>query len=339
MDRRDFIKHSGASSLGLLIGGCAELTTQDHQISEKDTVKRPIHIIMSGYSPPHTSFSKALTLIGDRLKAGFGNAVEIKYVYNIMDVGYETGDLRWLVDSGVLSLAYQTMSTGIAELELAALPFIFGSNEAARSAMDGELGTRAIESIESQTNYRILGFFENGFRHISNSVRPVRKPADLEGIKIRVLGIQAKTLELMGADPVTMNLARALPALASGDVDGQENPFENIVTYRMHEHQRYYTATYHSYLSRPIFINRAAYDSWPIDLQETMREAVRDAIVLQRKLHDEAEEVSADIIRKGGGEIIELTAAQRQAFIKAVAPVYDAARENYSQELLDLIDL
>lgn len=333
MSRRRFLKTSA-------LLGASIATGAPSFFGARAQPKGATRIIMAGYGPSTTSFSRGLDLIGARLETRFGDAVDPRYIYNIYDVGYGgAGDLRWLVDSGLLTLAYATMSTGIPELEVAALPFLFSDTAAARAAMDGPLGEAASARIEAETNYRILGFFENGFRHVSNDIRPVHTPADLVGLSIRLLGIQSRTFELLGAEPVTMNLATAIPLLEDGTIDGQENPFENTVSYGPYLHQRYHTATFHSYLSRPIFVHRPTFDAWPEDLQIEMRAAVQEAVVYQRGLHDQAEVDSQAIIREAGGEIVELSPAQRAEFVAAVAPIYADAKNRYSRELLELVDL
>ena len=257
-----------------------------------------------------------------------------------MDLGYDgAGGLATLVDHGWLSLAYMTMFAGIPALELAALPFLFSDSASARAAMDGALGRSAIETIENDTNYRVLGFFENGFRHVSNNTRPVQSPDDLAGLAIRVLAVQARTFELLGAKPTNTPLPGVFKGLESGQLDGQENPFENVVTYSLYKTQRYYTETFHSYLSRPIFVNRLSFDAWPTELQTELRSAVQDAVSFQRGLHDEAEVSAAETIRESGGEIIQLTPAQRAKFIDAVAPIYVDAQSLYSRELLSSVGL
>ena len=201
MQRRQFLSNSALVCGGVIASGIAR--------SDED----PIRIILAGYGPPSSSFSQALTHIGNRLTDKFGDDVEVRYVYNIMDLAYKSGgDLLWLVDSGVLSLAYMTMFNNIPALQVAALPFLFKDSATARAAMDGALGQSAIETIEADSDLRVLGFFENGFRHVSNSVRPVHGPADLDGLTIRVLGAQSRTLDLMGANSkVTL-----LPAVYGG---------------------------------------------------------------------------------------------------------------------------
>src|SRR5712671_6918643 len=100
----------------------------------------PIAIRMGGYGPPHTSFRRALKRIGDRLTQRFGDRVDVKYVWNIMEFGYRAEDILWLVESGVLSLGYQSSSyltDRIPELGFVDLPFLFDSTQRARAAMDG----------------------------------------------------------------------------------------------------------------------------------------------------------------------------------------------------------
>lgn len=301
---------------------------------------KPIKIVLSGYGPETSSFSQGLTMIGDHLGEKFGDQVDIDFIYNILDLGYPNASSQIeLVENNTISLGYVTMSTGFPALEVAALPFLFSDNDSVRAAMDGALGQSAIEQIEAQSKLKILGFYENGFRHISNSVREVRTPEDLTDIKIRVLGIQKRTLELLGATPLVTPLPAVVPGLASGELEGQENPFENVVTYKMYESQKYYTKTYHSYLSRPIFVNKATFESWPLALQTEFQAAVREAITMQRALHDQAEIDAEKFIREYGGEVVDLTAQERQRFVDAVAPIYQDAKENYSDELLQLVGI
>ncbi|MGI9259430.1 MAG: TRAP transporter substrate-binding protein, partial [Gammaproteobacteria bacterium] len=291
--------------------------------------------VMGGHAQPGTSFSRGLDLIGNRLVERFGQRIDPRYAYDVEGVGFEGTDMLWLVETGVLSLAYSTdAGEGVPALEVAALPFLFSNTDEARAAMDGPLGRAAIDDIESRTPFRVLGFFENGFRHLSNSVRPVRTLADLNGLSVRVFPAVQEAFRLLGADVVYAPISETIPRLADGSYAGQENPFENVVGYGMQEYQRYYTMTYHSYLSRPVFVHGPTFDSWPTELQAEIREAVAEAVNVQRELHDIAEISSAAAIRDAGGEIVELTGEQRSEFIAAVEPVYSDARSRYDPALL-----
>jgi TRAP-type C4-dicarboxylate transport system substrate-binding protein len=207
--------------------------------------------------------------------------------------------------------------------------------------MDGRFGQVLTERIESGMDYRILGYFENGFRHVSNRLRPIRVPADIKGMKIRVLPskVQERTFELLGANPKIMDLSEAIEAVKAGTLDAQENPFFNTVTYGVHKFHRFHSATNHFYLSRPIFLHRQSFDAWPRALQEELRAAVRDTVAFQRDLHVKEEEDSMVAIRKEGGEILELTPEEHKAFVAAVTPIYREARSQYGRELLALVNL
>jgi TRAP-type transport system periplasmic protein len=304
-------------------------------------MSNPIKIRMGGYGPPTTGFSKSLKFIGDRLEKQFGDDVAIDYVFNIMDHGHKAEDILTLVESGEITLGYQSSSyltDRVPELGLVDLPFLFSSNAQARGAMDGALGEFLVRQTEERINYRILGWFENGFRHISNRVRPVHTPADLKGLRIRVLPsqVQARTFELLGAVPMRMDLTQAIEMIKAGSIDAQENPLSNTVTYGVHKFHRFHTLSNHFYISRPIFLHRTAFDAWPADLRRAMRNAVTEAIAFQRELHVQEEEEAQKAIEAEGCEIAELTAAEHEAFAAAVKPLRDEALSTYGRELMDL---
>src|SRR3954447_6929488 len=238
-----------------------------------------VTIRMGGYGPPTTGFSKALKFIGDKLTARFGDRLDVKYIWNVMDFGYRAEDILWLVESGVLTLGYQSSSyltDRVPELGFVDLPFLFSERDTARGAMDGKLGAFLARKIEERVNYRILGWFENGFRHISNRLRTIRSPADMKDMRIRVLPseVQARTFELLGAVPLRWDLTEAIAAIKAGTIDAQENPFANTVTYGVHKFHQHHSVTNHFYISRPIFLHRTSFDAWPADLQAALREAV-----------------------------------------------------------------
>jgi TRAP-type C4-dicarboxylate transport system substrate-binding protein len=303
---------------------------------------RTIEIRLGGYGPPTTSFSRGLKMIGDLLKAELGASVEIRYVWNIMDFGYRSEDILWLVESGVLTLGYQSTSyftDRVPELGLLDLPFLFETRDAARTAMDGKLGEVLAGKIEASMNHRILGFFENGFRHISNRLRPVREPADLAGMRIRVLpsDVQVRTFELLGAVPMRMDLTEAIERIRSGTIDAQENPLANTVTYGVHKFHRFHTLTSHFYLSRPIFLHRPSYGAWPSELRRAMEAVVREAVAVQRVLAIEEERNALAEIKRAGCEVLELGATEHAAFVTAVEPLRAEAQKHYPRELLSLL--
>lgn len=299
----------------------------------------PIQIRMGGYGPPSTTCSRGLKVMGERLERDFGSAVDVKYIWNVMDLGYKGSDLLWMAEHGILTLSYQSTSylaDRVPELELADLPFLFDGLKDARAAMDGRLGAWLSSRIEERIpGYRILGYFENGYRHLSNRLRPIRTPAELKGMKIRLMPgkIHARSFELQGAIPFSVDIKEGLEAIMSGKVDAQENPLANTVDYGAHKVHRYHALTGHCYLSRGIYLNRAQFERWPRELQQGIQNAAREAIAAQRDLAVEEEAVARKAIEGAGGEVLELTAAERAAFARAVKPLHDEARSRFGEDV------
>src|SRR5205823_6537834 len=127
------------------------------------------------------------------------------------------------------------------------------------------LGQVLAAKLEAGMNCRVLGYFEAAFTHFSNRLRPIRTPADIKGMRMRVRPskVQARTFELLGAEPKAMDLSEFIEAVKAGSVDAQENAFANTVTYGVHKFHRFHSATNQCYVSRPVFVHRPSFDAWP----------------------------------------------------------------------------
>ncbi len=205
--------------------------------------------------------------------------------------------------------------------------------------MDGALGEYLVRNTEARCNYRILGWFENGFRHISNTLRPIHRPADMKGMKIRVLPseIHRRTFELIGATPMRMDLTEAIAMIKAATLDAQENPLANTVTYRVHKFHKFHTLTNHFYISRPIFFHRTSFDAWPKELQQAMQKAVTEAVTFQRKLAVEEHDESKKAIEAEGCVFNTLTPQEHDAFVAAVQPLLNDAKSMYGEEMFRLL--
>jgi len=128
-----------------------------------------------------------------------------------------------------------------------------------------------------------------------------------------------------------MDLRPAIAGLTSGEIDAQENPLANTVDYGVHKLHRYHTLTGHIYLSRGIYCNRAAFESWPPALQAAMTKAAREAVLVQRELAVAEEQIARKAIVAAGGDIVELTPAERALFVDAVKPLHDEARTRFGE--------
>ena len=303
----------------------------------------PIRITLGGYGPANTTCSRGLKVLGDTLTAQFGDEIAVHTVWNVMDFGYKASDLLWMAETGVLSLTYQSTSyiaDRVPELDFVDLLFLFDNLTQARAAMDGALGAWMTQKIEERIpGYRVLGFFENGYRHMSNRLHPVRALADLKDMKIRLMPGEThrRSFELLGAIPCPLDLKPGLEAIMSGAVDAQENPLANTADYGAHKAHRFHTLSGHCYHSRGLYMNRAQFDAWPKALQDGMRAAARRAVLAQRDLAVEEEHLARKTIEAAGGEVIELTPAARAALVQAVAPLHDEARRRFGDAVFGMI--
>ena len=244
---------------------------------------------MGGYGPPSTTHSRGLKYIGDELTKKFGNSLEIKYIWNVMELGYGSDAVLWLTECGMLDLVYMSttaLTPRVPDLEFVDLPFLFPDNKSAREAYDGELGKSMRLAVEEKCNFLVLGYFENGFRHLSNRLRTVNSPKDLSGMSIRTLGSEMhnRTFELLNMIPKPMRLDEAKLSIANHEVDAQENPFANTMTYGIHKIHKFHTLSSHFYLSRGLFANPQKHASWPSEIRYELKSIIKKSVKYQRKL-------------------------------------------------------
>jgi TRAP-type C4-dicarboxylate transport system substrate-binding protein len=158
-------------------------------------------------------------------------------------------------------------------------------------------------------------------------------------MKIRVLPseIHRRTFELLGATAMRMDLTDAIAMIKAGTLDAQENPLANTATYGVHNFHKFHTLSYHFYISRPIFLHRAAFDAWPQELQRAMRNAVTESVAFQRGLAEEENVASRKAIEAAGCEIHELNAKEHGAFVAAVQPLLADARKMYGDQMFRMV--
>lgn len=181
------------------------------------------------------------------------------------------------------------------------LPFLIHSLEEGRMLTDSDLGDELLLSLENN-GITGIGWFEHGMRNITNNVRPIYNPEDLQGIRIRTMEnpMHMDAFRAMGADPVPMAFGELFTALQQGAIDAQENPVVNIHSSAFFEVQRYLTFSGHVYAPAPLLVSSVWLNSLPTDLQQVVREAAAEAQVWMRNKNDEMHvEYLEDIINFG----------------------------------------
>lgn len=302
-------------------------------------MSEPITIRFGGYSPPDSTHSRAAVHFKEALAKRVEGAVRVEHYWNVMDFGYRADDLLAMVECGLLTLCYFSTSylaNRVPELEVIDLPFVFDDEAHAHAALDGALGAFLTGKIESRINYRVLGYWDNGFRHLTNRLRAVRTPADLKGMRIRLQpnDLHAKAFELLGAVPVPTDLKPGIAMIESGEVDAQENPLANTVAYGVDKHHRHVTMSAHLYGARGVFVHKTSFDAWPENIQKAVREAAWEAIAFQREIAGAKEQEIRVELEKQGVAFVDLTAEERAAFREAVEPLLKDARGRLGKEIL-----
>lgn len=220
-----------------------------------------------------------------------------------------------------------------------ALPFLFANKEQSFRYFDEADTIREIEEkFLNDTQVRVLGYFYNDARALTNGKRKVAAPEDLKGLKLRVMtsDVYIKTFEVLGAAPVSMQFSELFSALQQGAVDGQDNGLILSMDSKFNEVQKYYTDLGHVQDTSVIFISEAFYQSLPEDLQKIVAQAAHEAVEKERR--DYADKLDAYLEEmKKDMDITILTEEQRNAFRETCAPVYEWYRRTYPDYDIDAI--
>jgi tripartite ATP-independent transporter DctP family solute receptor len=231
------------------------------------------------------------------------------------------------VRMGTLEMVATSASplTGLVpEFNVFDLPFIVTSFKAADAVYDGPIGAKLAALLEPK-GIKLLAYYENGFRQLTNSVREVKSPADLKGLKIRTMQnpIHLAAWRALGANPTPMPFSEVFTAMQQKTIDGQENPIPTIYLQKFYEVQKYVTLTGHVYGPHILLINKKMFDSFPAEDQKIILEAAQASAKFQRETNRKMDREFIAELKKAGMVVTELTPEQLKAFQEAVKPVYD----------------
>lgn len=224
----------------------------------------------------------------------------------------------------------------VPETQVLDLPFLFRDYDHARGVLDGDLGQELLAKID-EAGFKALAWTENGFRHITNSQRPIRTPEDLAGLKIRTMEnpIHLRAFEALGAAPTPMSFAELFTALQQGVVDAQENPIVVIKVSNFSEVQKHLSLTGHLYSPAIILMSQDFWNGLSEEEQGWVMEAAKASVEVTRNRVSELEETGVDQLREAGMEVI--TDVDRAPFEAAVQPAYEQYTSKFGDELIKRI--
>ena len=228
---------------------------------------------------------------------------------------------------------------GVKEFELFDLPFIFPDKAALDRVTDGPIGRDLLKKLETKG---ILGlaYWDNGFKVMSSN-RPMRVPADMKGLKMRIQASKVLDEEMrtLGANPQVMAFSEVYQALQTGVVDGTENPPSNLYTQKMHEVQKHLTVTNHGYIGYAVIVNKKFWDKLPADIRTQLEGAMKEATVYADKIAQEENDKALEAVRKSGKTTIYVpTADEKAEWRRALLPVQKTMEGRIGKELIDAVN-
>lgn len=217
-------------------------------------------------------------------------------------------------------------------------PYLFSSMDVVHEVLDGEVGEKMREQCIADTGIRVLAFTELGFRHMTNSKRPIKTPDDVKGLKLRTMNdpYQISAMKALGAAVTPMPYSELFTSLQQGVVDAQENPNQNIWTEKFYEVQDYMTLTSHTYTVQMVGISETFFQSLPKDVQEVLIEEGRNAELLNREKLEEIDNKQLEELKKVL-EVYELSPEEFAKFRDQASESWGVAREAMGEEYYNLL--
>lgn len=248
-----------------------------------------------------------------------------------------------MLQTGTLDMSYPSSSpatTYVPELAAFDLPFLLPTREAAVAVMQSDVAQGMLDAFDG-TGIKALAFSENGYRQLSNSVRPVETPEDVGGLDLGGLTIRTmenpvhlSIWETLGANPTPMAFGELFSAMEQGVVDGQENPWSTILTSNFHEVQDYGSETRHVYTPFILIMSERTWDGMAPEYQELVQEAASKSAEYEIQLSAEYDDWARNQLEEHGMQITRLNDEQIAAFQEAVQPVYDEWAPEIGEDLI-----
>ncbi|MEO8409905.1 MAG: TRAP transporter substrate-binding protein [Propionivibrio sp.] len=215
-------------------------------------------------------------------------------------------------------------------------PYLFRDRQHILKAQESEVVQKLAATLPPK-GLRLIGFVENGFRHITNNVRPINAPSDVKGLKIRTPEnmAQVETFRALGAQATPMPFAELYNAIRMGVVDGQENPLQNINDGKLYEAQKYLALTGHIYNSAYVVISEQFFAKQKPEQQKAIVEAVKEATLWQFDMMRERDAELLETLKQKG---MQVTTPDQAAFRAATAPAYDAFYAKFGPDARAIIE-
>lgn len=274
-----------------------------------------------------TTWQKGADKFAELLKDKTDGAYDVRVFPNAQLSGGDQMKQAEMVGRGALDLVVTSainVTPLVPEMAVFSLPYLYADYAQVDATTQGE-PAKLLEDILRDKGIEVLAWGENGFREVTNNVRPITKPDDMKGLNMRVAGpMYIDVMNALGANPQQMQWGETMTALQQGVVDGQENPIGAvIIPQQVFEVQKYLTTWHYSY--DPIFlgVSTKVWEGLDAETQEEMRAAATEAMAYQREITRESTAEGVDLLREKGMEIYEPSQEELAAFREATQPAFD----------------
>ncbi len=335
--RRGLLILGVAACLVALATGCTPRATDAEQYTSKERIVIRFSHVVAENTPKGLAARRFAALAREKTQG----RVEVQVFPNGQLLGDGNEEINGLIAGRVQMIAPSTAK--LAEMfpafQVFDLPYAFPDQAAVVAAMEGDAGRRLFGQLRHQ-GMAGLAMWDNGWKQMTSSRRPLREPADFRDQRFRVQPgrLLEEQFRLLGATATVIPFDQTFRALQTGQVDGQENTFSNIYSKKFHEVQNYLTVSNHGYLGYVVIANAAFWDGLPADTRAALTEALAETT---RWVRDNAARLNAEDLERirtsGRVEVHVLSPAERQAWMAALSPVYDLFRGVIGPELVDQV--
>jgi C4-dicarboxylate-binding protein DctP len=301
----------------------------------------PIVIKFSHVVAPNTPKGKAADKFKELAEQRTGGKVKIE-VYPNSQL-YKDREETEALQLGAVQMLAPSLSKfgplGARAFEVFDLPYIFPNKETLYAVMDGDLGRRLFDKLETKGIHG-LAYWDNGFKQMSAN-RPLHKVADFKGLKMRIQSSKALEAEMkaLGANPQVMAFSEVYSALQQGVVDGTENPVSNLYTQKMHEVQKHLTLSDHGYLGYAVIVNKKFWEGLPGDIRTILEQTMKEVTQYEREIaQKENDDALAKVKAAGTTVVYVLTPKERESWRQALLPVHKEFEGVVGKDNIDAIN-
>lgn len=301
-----------------------------------------IELKFGGYQGDKSVHTRGGRVLAEAVAEETDGAVTIAFDESIVARGHKAAELLTMTESGALDGCYFSSSylaKRVPELGLFDQHFVVPDRRRAYALLDGALGDRLRTEVAKATGYEVLGYWDNGLRHITSAV-PIKSVADCKGIKLRTLANEdhQRVFRALGFDPQAIDVRDLPEAVKTGRVDAQDNPLTNTLNFGIHDTHRHILLTRHLLGVALVLFNAKRLAGLAPEHRAGLQRAVDRTTQAQRRFAEEDDAICSAALRAQGVELTELDAATRAAFAAATRPEVEVTRASFSPELRALFD-